>query len=320
MRSSDRAAMTYCNIPPSRLAAQATPVGQPTPPCLAEFTTPVVFYDGLDSTPVQELEWRRRPRISSSPSQTSVLDDPSSPLQLNEVIHTFSETESPNGLWGDDVGGANTWGAPQNSYSPGWGSPPATDWGPPLAPTDTLDDMGVLRSEVTTASAGIASSPYLVRFRGYSIASDGHTYLDEIMVSLLTHLVEWPVNFDSAELWPVVPPPFRLNVSSLPFATRDAYAEFRRIFRFFAQAHPQEDAEWLNDRWQRMTQTVEDETSVPGYLPERALHRVLHVCRDLLPVRVPTTSAPLDLIDNIIPFQPDAWEGPPFDSWSMYSD
>ena len=78
-----------------------------------------------------------------------------------------------------------------------------------------------------------------------------------------------------------------MNMHSLPFGDRPFYFQLRRIFQFFAAPHPQEDALWLQDRWNRIMDAIDHFTPPAGYNPEHALLFVLDFCHAHLPASVP---------------------------------
>ncbi|KAI0712965.1 hypothetical protein C8T65DRAFT_695159 [Cerioporus squamosus] len=222
---------------------------------------------------------RFRTLASMSPPVAPMEDECPEPTVLNEVLQTAHESGvnlwlpssregSPNGMAGDWGGPTGNWGAP---------SPPQ-DWGPPEP--DVIRGMGLVRIDGHTRP----SAPrFAVRFEGYSIGSretPEWDYVDDL-------LVDWPSMPGDAGGWPASSCPWTLNVYSLPFHTRDAYAELRRIFKFFSAAHPEEDAEWLQDRWDGMIAHGNEQTSMANYVPEEALQSMLNFCHDWLPVSRP---------------------------------
>lgn len=78
-----------------------------------------------------------------------------------------------------------------------------------------------------------------------------------------------------------------MNMHSLPFGDRAFYFQLRHIFQFFAAPHPDEDALWLQDRWNRIMDAIDHFTSAAGYIPEHALVSVLDFCHANLPASVP---------------------------------
>ncbi|RDX47053.1 hypothetical protein OH76DRAFT_1419895 [Lentinus brumalis] len=267
--------MRYTNIPPSRLHTQFPSINQCPERPLSEYdTSDAALAQGVFSEDVgSDRALRDHDREGGAGSPTS----------LHEVLETASSFESPHGRWvspdspGDDAA---------RPLRGGWGSPePQIPWDLPDDTTVGIPGMGLVRSEITQQSAGVRPR-ICVRFEGYSIASYDDVYVDETSAA-------WPSCLGTADTWPVIPHPLRLNTSSLSFPARAAYAELRRIFAFLAQAHPEEDSGWLLDRWARLTQAAQDLTSLPGYIPSEALQGVLDLGHILLPV----STSPASVVD-----------------------
>ncbi|TFK82467.1 hypothetical protein K466DRAFT_568411 [Polyporus arcularius HHB13444] len=291
--------MPYTNVPPSRLHLYAPYSNPPVDDHVvrARLDFPEVLpWSGEE---LEELEaWRfhrRQEEATVLASRAPRQEDETEPSELNEVLSTAHESgvnywvlqdtslDSPRidlNAWGEPTGG--NWGSPQASASDIWSSPEP----------ECVRGMGIVRTPAAAPGGAPMRPRFAVRFTGYSIAhSEGPgewDYVDELVV-------DWPSSPVDSASWPSPAPPWRLSIYSLPFRTRDVYAELRRIMTFFGQAHPEEDAGWLQNRWEGIIDALDRHTSAHNYDPEVAMQHVLEFCRSHLP--------------------PDAWEGAPYPSW-----
>ncbi|TFK82280.1 hypothetical protein K466DRAFT_568524 [Polyporus arcularius HHB13444] len=277
--------MSYSNIPPSRMhlyaARRHTPIA--TVPGSRRVLSAGAFT--WTDEEVEELRaWRAHRRSHEAAVVVSRPPDPGSqeePEYLNEVLSTAQES------------GVNYWIPVEDAHLArtdlnAWGEPIGTNWGTPTgSPSgacpelDRLSGMGIVRKDGVGRTSPLALMPaFCVRFSGYSIAHSEHQeqweYADELNV-------DWPSGPLDASSWPSLPEPWHLSSYRLPVRTRVAYAELCRIFTFFGSAHPEEDAEWLQARWDGIMEAVRQHTSAPDYTPENALQNVLDFCRSHLP-------------------------------------
>ncbi|TFK78594.1 hypothetical protein K466DRAFT_606841 [Polyporus arcularius HHB13444] len=248
-----------------------------------------------DLTAWRYHEARRREEMQASmPSNPD--DDDAEPEQLNEVLSTAHEggvnywlpadplqPTPPTGEIAHDGG----WGAPTGG---GWGAPsPTGSWG---SPEDLpFEGMGLVRLHGAAPAPGQPTPRFAIRFTGYAIATKDAPQWDQ-MDELV---VDWPAGPLEAGSWPPAPGGWHLSVYSLPFRARDIYAELKRVFVFFNKAHPLEDAEWLQDRWDSITEAIATHTAAPISVPEEALLAVAEFWREIL--------------------LGDAWQGPEFELW-----
>ncbi|RPD52079.1 hypothetical protein L227DRAFT_568827, partial [Lentinus tigrinus ALCF2SS1-6] len=261
--------MSYTNIPPSRTYQQPRSVPAPSVSDHAESA-----HDLPTSSTPWPVHASLLPNVTNSP--------PGEVIELHEVTSTAAERTPA--LW--EV--ADPWGTPppgsgwaEPEEPAVWGSPaPATAWIPPEP--QPLRGIGVIRVDTPVVPGEMSTSPFALRFTGYSIATtdgtEGDTWesADEFVIS-------WPSSMADAATWPEVPSPWHLNMMALPFWTRDAYAELKRVFAFFGGAHPMEDAEWLQNRWNRLTDKLHEVTLGPNGDPDHGFELTMYFWREDLP-------------------------------------